>query len=100
MVHLNVANHHGKLAGIKRERLDGAAGRRSGASVPIGVSANECIGRIFWECGAPDKWVAVGDAAANIALVPEAALKLPKILRPPRCESANYLFRVSAPSKE
>jgi hypothetical protein len=38
LVHLDVANDHGELAGIKRERLDGAGGRRNGASVPIGIS--------------------------------------------------------------
>ena len=31
LVYLDVANDHGELAGIKRERLDGAGGRGSGA---------------------------------------------------------------------
>jgi hypothetical protein len=81
LVYLDVANDHGELAGIERERLDGAGGRRSGAGVPSGIPANKRIDGVFRECYASGGRIAVGDAAANIVLVPEAAWCSGKKLR-------------------
>ena len=78
---IDIADDHGQLAGFERKCMDSTGRWRSDASFPIGISASEWIGVVFRECCASGGRIAVGDAAATIVLVSEAAWCSEKELR-------------------